>query len=161
MTSRESQTSPAAPQLGMAARRDLVRNMVVSLATELPLPGEEPYPPGAVDYFATYSVAWYPGLNERWESEDEIIVAQLAEAANVSRTEERVLVPAGHAHLVVVDSFVDPFESLDAREADLTYLAEMLYVEGEIHPDLDERLEGFDQYAVLVNNVAVEPAWRG
>ncbi|HST66752.1 MAG TPA: hypothetical protein VLM05_16315 [Mycobacteriales bacterium] len=134
--------------------------MVISLSAELPLPGEEPYPPGAVDYFATYNIAWYPGGNEQWESDDETIVSLLAEAANVNSAEERVLIPAGHAHLVVVDSFGDPFGSLDAREADLAYLAEMVYVEGEVHPDLDERLEGFDQYAVLVNNVAVEPAWR-
>jgi len=132
--------------------------MRVSLSAELPLPGEAPYPPGAVDYYATYSVVWFPGDNDQWGPGDEAIVAQLAEAAKVDTGQEQVLIPAGHAHLVVADTDEDVFEALDAREADLAYLAEVLFADGEVHPELEDRLAGFEQHAVLVNNVAVEPA---
>ena len=72
-----------------------------------------------------------------------------------------MLIPAGHAHLVMADTDEDVFEALDAREADLAYLAEVLFADGEVHPELEDRLAGFEQHAVLVNHVAVEPAWRG
>jgi hypothetical protein len=96
----------------------------VSLSAELELPGEEPFPPGAVDSYASYAVGWFPGENDEWDEGDEAVVARLAEAAKVDVAQDRVMIPVGHAPLVVVDTSEDLFEALDAREADLSYLVQ-------------------------------------
>jgi hypothetical protein len=161
VTTSQSPTDTTAGQLSPVARRDLTAGLVVSLSAELHLPGEEPYPPGAEDYHATYSVPWYPYENDNWEAGDESILTQLAGLEQTGRTHDRILIPVGYAHLVMVDLYEYYFESLDAREADLDYLAEQLFIGDSLHPELEGELQGFDQSAVLVDSVAVDPAWRG
>jgi hypothetical protein len=145
--------------VGTECRSALLDTLEVQLSTQLSLPGEEPYPPGAVDYWSHVQLTWYP---EDATAEDLRVLGPLASQG--TEIDDGVRFEIGRAHFVMVDlSRSDLFDALDAREADLGYLAGVLFPrpeDGTTYAIADELLAA-DSNAVLVNSVEIDPPWRG
>ncbi|WP_405056817.1 hypothetical protein OG474_29260 [Kribbella sp. NBC_01505] len=150
---------PLLGQLSEDTATSLLRTFAVRLATELTLPGEEHYPPGAVDYHASFSLTWYSFTAD--DPSDLQLLETIADQG--TETDDGIEFTVGQAHLVKVDlSQSGLFDALDAREADLEYLASLLFTErsnGEY--EIESELEGFYSDAILVNSAEVDPLWRG
>jgi len=143
-------------------RNSLPGELVVTLSTELRRANAEAYPPGARDYTAEFHFHWRRDFESDNLDKAEKTILALAKQAGVDVGDDVVPVRAGYAHIVVVDLLDNSlYDALDAREADLEYLASVLLTDNEIDEELDSSLAGIGTYAILVNSVYVEPPWRG
>ncbi|TDD53848.1 hypothetical protein E1263_27530 [Kribbella antibiotica] len=152
-------TEPLLGQVSAETASSLLRTFSVRLSTELALPGQEHYPPGAVDYNATFSLTWYSFTTD--DPSDIHLLEAIADHGKDA--DDGIEFTVGHAHLVKVDLGQHGlFDALDARDADLEYLAALLFTErpnGEY--EIESELEGFNSDALLVNSAEVDPLWRG
>lgn len=145
--------------VGAVCRSALIDTLEVQLSTQLSLPGEEPYPPGAVDYWSRVELTWYP---EDATAEDLRVLEPMASQG--TEIDDGVRFDIGRAHFVIVDPLrPELFDALDAREADLAYLAGILFPpleEGQTY-EIESELLAAGSDAVLVNSVEIDLPWRG
>jgi hypothetical protein len=154
--------------LSHGTRDELSDTLRVSLSTELDADEDSGgCPPGAQDYYAEFTVTWYPEHGLHVTKDAESTLRRLAEASGSDLTGDAVQLPVGHGHFLVVDTFSpDVYDALDAREGDLEKLASSLFP-GEsddrslLAPDLDDVVEFVGGFAILVNSVTIDPLWRG
>jgi hypothetical protein len=145
--------------VGTACRSALLDTLEVQLFTQLSLPGEEPYPAGAVDYWSHVQLTWYP---DDATADDLLVLEPLARQG--TEIDDGIRFDIGRAHFVMVDLLrPDLFEALDAREADLGYVAGVLFprLEDGATYEIGDELHSADSNAVLVNSVEIDPPWRG
>jgi len=160
--------APRPIDLSPGTRDELSATLRVSLITELDADDDSgDYPPGARDYHAEFTVTWYPQHGLHVAKDADPTLRRLADAAGSDVTDEAVRLPVGHGHFLVVDTFgPEVYDALDARESDLEKLASSLFPGGSddgsmLAPDLDDVVEFVGGFAILVNSVTTDPAWRG
>ena len=86
-----------------ATVRELADSLRVDLSCQLDRPDRLMEPPGAVDYYATFSVTWDPS-DEEIDPADAATLAALAERQyGTDELSEYVSLSVGGAHLLVCD----------------------------------------------------------
>lgn len=147
-----------------ATVRALTDSLAVDLSCRLRRPDHSVEPPGAVDYYATFSLTWDPD-DEEIDPGDIPTLAALAEKQPGSdELPESVSLPVGGAHLLVCDlDNSELLDALDSREGDLEYIASTILDlrHGGLLPELADALSTFESYAIIINSAHIDPQWRG
>lgn len=153
-------SGPQARRFTRVTKRLLVSRLVCDLTMRLR--AEDEYPE-ITHVRAMYGVEyWAEDLDDGTVSQADARLLRRLTVAGQSTTENdgRVDVPIGSAEFVVVPFWDGPgaFEALDDDSADLASVGEALLLHFD---ELMENIEGFDPGVVIVDQVRVDPVWRG
>jgi hypothetical protein len=159
--SHDPQAVRVGSQVSPETRDQLTGSLFTRLECELRTADNRMEPSGAVDYYATFFVDWFP--SEIDTEPDEVVLAAAARAAGIAdATSECIEIPVGRAHFLIVDS-ADPnlYEALDAKEGDLELLGSALLSQGHLVDALADQLEPGSGYGILGNSLCIDAPWRG
>lgn len=159
--SRDPQAVTVGSQVSPETLDQLTGSLNARLECELRTADNQMEPPGAVDYYATFFVDWFPGDMDT--EPDGVVLAAAARAAGITDADsECVEIPVGRAHFLIVDT-ADPnlYEALDAREGDLELLGSVLLSQGHLVDALADQLEIGSGYGILGNSLSIDAPWRG
>jgi hypothetical protein len=152
--------------LSAAAKLWLKQHVQVRISAELDNPLSPTTPEGAVDYRLEFFLSWMP---HGPDAEFPDLEAALTSTEGITWDPQDlggeiliVDVVLGSADLVVVDVTArDLFFALDARSGTLADMYPVLFAEPDIVPRLlDELANAGCGYAILLDELTVEPPWQ-
>jgi len=157
-------TPPAgARALSSHWRERLVRRLRIDLRFDLCHPQADPWPPGAMEYYARFTVSWDQEEAARSGPDDARILDGLARHAP-ENDDGYLTVPVGAATFLIADlCSTSLFLALDDRSDDLAHIGRVLLNPGKegLADDLREQIEGHGDGLIIVPEAHVTEPWRG
>lgn len=138
----------------------LVRHVRATLQAELPNPALPDLPPGGTDYDITFTVPWDPEDGGTGDALlDRFLIKQLGKAHDPATA--LVDITVGSATCVILDrNQAGLFDAVDARNGELTFLYETLFVDDDLDPKLeDEVANGGASFVVLIDSLEIASPW--